>query len=98
MSSIGAGIAASVSAIGAAERAAVAKKATEKRDEAQVRKKLQDRFDSALADVEEVSAVVETQMDDESPADDRQEHKPSVHAEKARKKDDPRRPSLDVQA
>ncbi|GAB5495787.1 MAG: hypothetical protein Phyf2KO_08670 [Phycisphaerales bacterium] len=98
MSSIGAGIAASVSAIGAAERAAVAKKATEKRDEAQVRKQLQDRFDSALADVEETSAVVETQQDDESPADDRQEHKPSVHAEQNKAKDGQDRPSLDIQA
>jgi len=97
MSSIGAGLAASVSALGAAERAAVSKKASEQRDKAHLRKKLQDRFDSTNADVEEVNAVVETQQDDESPADDFREKKPVVHLEE-RATGSQGHPSLDIQA
>ena len=97
MSIIGAGLAASVSALGAAERAVVTKKAAEQRDKAHLRKKLQDRFDSTNADIEEVSAVVEVQQDDESPADNFKEKKPVVHLEESASgsKD---RPSLDLQA
>jgi hypothetical protein len=99
MSIIGAGLAASVSALGAAERALVTKKAAEQRDKAHLRQKLQDRFDSTNADIEEVNAVVELLEDDESPADDRQERAPSVHAEQKETKDDnSSRPSLDIQA
>ena len=97
MSSIGSGLAASVSALGAAERAAVTKKAAAQRDEQQVRKKIQDRYASDTADVEAVNAVIETQQDDESPADDRREKKPDVHAQ-AKEPDVKPRSSLDVQA
>lgn len=78
MSTIGTGVAASVSAIGAAERAQVAKKASEKRDEAKARKELEDRYDG-VHDVEEAAAVRQTEHDDESPADDRREKRPEVH-------------------
>ena len=98
MSIIGAGLAASVSALSTAERAAVTKKAAEQRDKAHLRQKLQDRFDSSNTDIEEVSAVVELLDEDESPADDRQEREPSVHAEQKETKDDQSRPSLDIQA
>lgn len=97
MSSIGSGLAASVAALGAAERAAVTKKATEQRDEQQARKKVQDRYASDTADVEAVTAVVETQQDDESPADDRREKKPDVHAQASEPGEKPRA-SLDIQA
>jgi len=97
MSIIGAGLAASVSALGAAERAVVTKKAAEQRDKAHLRKKLQDRFDSTSADVEEVNAVVEIQQDDESPADDFREKKPVVHL-KERAKSSQSHTSLDIQA
>lgn len=68
-------------------------KATQKRDEAEVRQKLQDRFVS----VDGVSAIVEIRQDDESPADDRREKKPDVHAQ-AKEADEGPRASLDVQA
>ncbi len=97
MSSIGSGLAASVAALGSAERAAVARKATEKRDAEQIRKKIQDRFASETADVEAVSAIVETQQDDESPADDRREKMPDVHAQTKEPGEKPRA-SLDIQA
>jgi len=97
MSIIGAGLAASVSALGAAERAVVTKKAAEQRDKAHLRKKLQDRFDSTNADIQEVSAVVELLEDDESPADDFKEKKPVVHLEE-RAKGNQEHPSLDIQA
>ena len=97
MSSIGSGLAASVAALGTAERAAVTKKATEKRDEHQVRKQIQDRYASDTADVEAVTAVVETQQDDESPADDRREKKPDVHAQVKEPGERPRA-SIDIQA
>lgn len=93
MSSIGSGLAASVAALGAAERAAVVQKAAQKRDEAQIREKLRDRFES----VDDVSAIVETRQDDESPADDRREKKPDVHAQANEPGEKPR-PSLDIQA
>lgn len=93
MSSIGSGLAASVAALGAAERAAVVQKATQKRDEAQIREKLRDRFES----VDDVSAIVETRQDDESPADDRREKKPDVHQQVKEPGEKPR-PSLDIQA
>jgi len=93
MSSIGSGLAASVAALGSAERAAVTRKATEKRDEAQLREKLRDRFES----VDDVNAVVETRQDDESPADDRREKKPDVHAQSDEPGEKPRA-SLDIQA
>ncbi len=97
MSSIGSGLAASVAALGSAERAAVTRKATEKRDEQQIRKQIQDRYASETADVEAVTAVVETQQDDESPADDRREKQPDVHAQATEPGEKPRA-SLDIQA
>lgn len=97
MSTIGSGLAASVAALGSAERAAVTKKANEKRDEQQVRKQIQDRYSSGTADVEAINAVVETKQDDESPADDRREKKPDVHAQ-ATEPDNKPGTSLDIQA
>lgn len=73
------------------------RKATEKRDEQQVRKQIQDRYASGTADVEAVTAVVETQQDDESPADDRREKQPEVR-QKANEPDEQPRASLDIQA
>ncbi|MFI4873061.1 MAG: hypothetical protein ACIARQ_14700 [Phycisphaerales bacterium JB061] len=76
----------------------VTKKAAEQRDKAHLRKKLQDRFDSSNTDVEETNAVTEILKDEESPADDLQEHAPSVHADQKQTKDGTDRPSLDIQA
>ena len=98
MSIIGAGLAASVSALSTAERAAVTKKTAEARDKAHLKQKLQDRFDSSNADIEETNAVVEVLQDEESLADDLQERAPSVHAEQKETKDGKNRPSLDIQA
>lgn len=71
----------------------MAHKATQKRDEAQIREQLRDRY----ASVDDVSAIVEVRQDDESPADDRREKKPDVH-EQVKEAEEGPRASLDVQA
>lgn len=76
MSSIGAGIAASVSAQSLSERQAIASKNNRERDAERVRRQLEDRFSPSKAQVEETGAIASIEGDEESPSDttDQQRH------------------------
>ncbi|MEM8758046.1 MAG: hypothetical protein AAGF47_09725 [Planctomycetota bacterium] len=77
MSSIGAGVAASVSAQSLAERQAVAAKNTREREAERVRRELKDKFSPSNARVEETGAVIAVEGDEQSPADTKDQERHS---------------------
>ncbi|MEO1584563.1 MAG: hypothetical protein AAFR96_08325 [Planctomycetota bacterium] len=84
MSTIGAGVAASVAAQAVSERQAVAKKNAAEREKQKLRRELEDRFNPSTAQIEEAAAVVDVEGDEESPADTKDRERQSERQRNAK--------------